>query len=262
VANNVWDAADYDTRFGFVTRSGDDLIDALDPGPGQQILDLGCGPGRHSAQMSQRGADVVGLDLDPDMLAKARADHPGVDFVSADAASFTLADLGRDRPFDGCLSNAALHWMNPQVQVLGNVRAVLRGGARFVAEMGGAGNIATLDRALVSALAGLGIEGVEPPGTHFPTLAEQAGNLEAAGFRVEWAHWFPRPTPLEPGSTPADWVRHFRAPAWAAVPADLRGEFADLIDRYCEAHGLRSDSGWVADYCRLRFIAVADASGA
>jgi SAM-dependent methyltransferase len=196
------------------------------------------------------------------MLAKAREDHPGVDFVAADATSFTLADLGRDGPFDGCLSNAALHWMNPQSQVLRNVRAVLRPGARFVAEMGGAGNIATLDRALTWALSRLGVEGIDPPGTHFPTLGEQAGHLEAAGFRVDWAHWFPRPTPLEAGSAPADWVRHFRAPAWAGVPADLRGELALLIDQYCDAHGLRSETGWVADYCRLRFVAVAGGAGA
>ncbi len=257
MANNQWDAVAYDTNFGFVTRYGDDLIDTLNPTVGQQILDLGCGPGRHAAEMAARGADVVGMDLDPAMLAKARADHPQVHFVEADALSFTLTDLDRAEPFDGCLSNAALHWMNPQLTVLRNVRSVLRPGARLVAEMGGAGNISTLDEALMAAIERWGLDDVEPPGTRFPTLGEQAADLEAAGFRVEDARWFRRPTPLEPGSSAADWVRHFRARAWAAVPEELRDQMAAAIDAYAAQHGLLTESGWMADYCRLRFNAVA-----
>jgi hypothetical protein len=57
---------------------------------------------------------VVGMDADEGMLAAARLAHPDVPFVRADAVSFGLADLGVDRPFDACVSNAALHWMTPQ----------------------------------------------------------------------------------------------------------------------------------------------------
>lgn len=257
MANNAWDAAQYDSSFGFVTRHGDDLVEVLDPQPGERVLDLGCGTGHHAAMVAARGAAVVGMDLDDAMLAKARHDHPQVRFIRADGTHFGLADLGVDDLFDACLSNAALHWMTPQAAVLRNVRAVLAEGGRFVAEMGGDGNIAALDSALRRALAEQGLANIAVPQNHFPTIGQQAGALEAAGFRVEQASWFRRPTPLEPGSTPADWTRHFRAAAWSQVPEQQQAAVSARVDELARAAGLGGPGGWVADYCRLRFVAVA-----
>ena len=153
------------------------------------------------------------------MLARARIEHPEVTFVEADATLFDLGTLGAQRPFDGCLSNAALHWMTDQASVLRNVRAVLRSGAPFVAEMGGAGNIAALDESLRAALDDLGLGEIPIPANHFPTVGQQSTLLEAAGFRVEHAMWFPRPTPLHPGTTAAGWTRQFRTAVWDAIPS-------------------------------------------
>ena len=197
------------------------------------------------------------MDLDDSMLAKARQDHPAVRFVRADGTDFGLGDLGVDDPFDACLSNAALHWMTPQEAALRNVRAVLVEGGRFVAEMGGDGNIAALDAALRRALAEHGLTGIELPQNHFPTIGQQAAALEAAGFRVERASWFRRPTPLEPGSTPADWTQHFRAAAWHQVPEPQQAAVATRVDELARAAGQWDSGRWVADYCRLRFVAVA-----
>lgn len=257
MANNPWDAAEYDAAFGFVTRHGDALIDDLSPQPGERVLDLGCGTGHHAAVIAARGATVVGLDLDDSMLAQARQAHPEVRFVRADGTDFGLGELGVDEPFDACVSNAALHWMTPQEAVLRNVRAVLVEGGRFVAEMGGEGNIAALDRALRGALAESDLAGIAVPRNYFPTLGQQAGVLEAAGFRVERASWFRRPTPLEAGSTPADWIRHFRAAAWGQVPESQRAAVEARVNDLALAAGLWRAGHWVADYCRLRFVAVA-----
>ncbi len=261
-ANNPWDAAQYATTFGFVSRLGDDLIDLLDPRPGETVLDLGCGTGRHAAAIAGRGCRVVGMDADEQMLAKARADSADVDgshlsFVRADAGSFDLAGLGVEHPFDACFSNAALHWMIPALPVLRNVRGVLGRGGRFVAEMGGAGNIAALDAALREALDDLGLGHVAVTENFYPTIGEQASLLEEAGFRVESAWWFRRPTPLEPGVGASGWTRHFRAGVWAVVPEHLHAELGRLVDQYGEARGLLGSGRWVADYCRLRFAAVA-----
>jgi hypothetical protein len=122
--------------------------------------------------------------------------------------------------------------------------------------MGGEGNIAALDTALRRALAEHGLAGIEVPQNHFPTIGRQA-TLEAAGFRVEEASWFRRPTPLEPGTTPADWTQHFRATAWDQVPQEQRAAVASRVDQLAAAAGLWDTGRWVADYCRLRFVAVA-----
>ena len=147
--------------------------------------------------------------------------------------------------------------MTPQDAALRNVRDVLVEGGRFVAEMGGDGNIGALDAALRRALAEQGLANIELSQNHFPTIGQQAATLEAAGFRVELASWFRRPTPLEPGSTPADWTRHFRAAAWGQVPEPQRAAVATRVDELARAAGLWDSGRWVADYCRLRFVAVA-----
>jgi hypothetical protein len=137
--------------------------------------------------------------------------------------------------------------------VPGNVRGVLVEGGRFIAEMGGDGNIA----ALRGALAQQGLAGVEVPRNLFPTIGRQAGLLDAAGFRVAQASWFRRPTPVDAGSTAADWTRHFRATAWAQVPEQQRAAVGVRVDEPAHAAGLRDCGRWVADYCRLRFVALA-----
>ncbi|HEX6886670.1 MAG TPA: methyltransferase domain-containing protein [Candidatus Nanopelagicales bacterium] len=257
MTRNPWDARRYDDTFGFVAQHGDALLDLLDVQPGERVLDLGCGTGRHAGALAAAGALVVGLDADPAMLARARAEHPDIAFVAADAAEFGLAELGAVTPFDACLSNAALHWMTPHDAVLRNVRAVLREGGRFVAELGGAQNIATLDAALRDGLHDLGLDDAPVVRNHFPTVGEEASALEAVGFRVEQAAWWRRPTPLPEGTSAADWTRQFRATTWAAVPAERHQALHEAIDGHAAALGLLEPEGWVADYCRLRFVAVA-----
>lgn len=255
--SNPWDAKEYDATFGFVTHYGNDLLQLLPVEPGDRVLDLGCGTGHHAAALAQRGVQVVGLDADAAMLKRARAEHQGVTFVEADATAFTLDDVQADEPFDACFSNAALHWMRPQERVLANVRSVLADGAPFVAEMGGAGNIAGMDAALRAALEDCGLAGIGVPANYFPTVGMQSTLLEAAGFRVDLMRWFERPTPLAEGTTAADWTKHFRAMVWREVPPALAVELADRVDRHAAAGGLLTDSGWFADYCRLRFVATA-----
>ena len=60
----------------------------------QQILDVGCGTGRHSIRLAQRGACVTGTDFSQGMLDKARA-QPG-----ASAINFVHHDLTTPFPFD------------------------------------------------------------------------------------------------------------------------------------------------------------------
>ncbi len=252
---NRWDAEAYDTDFSFVSRYGDELLDLVGDVTGRRVLDLGCGTGRHAADLAARGAAVIGVDADADMLSRARREHPDVRFLQLDAYDLSLANLGEAEPFDACFSNAALHWMTDQARVLHNVRSILLEGGRFVAEMGGAGNIATLDGALRDALAAVGRPEIGVVANYFPTVDQQVALLEESGFRVDLVTWFRRPTPLAPGSTAADWTRHFRASTWAETPAELHGELGAQID--ARAASLRTAEGWHADYCRLRFVAVA-----
>jgi ubiquinone/menaquinone biosynthesis C-methylase UbiE len=60
--------------------------------PGATVVDVGCGTGRAVAELAERGADAIGVDLDPAMLAAARGRFPGIDVRAADAADLPLGD--------------------------------------------------------------------------------------------------------------------------------------------------------------------------
>ena len=62
--------------------------------PGGSALDVACGSGRLTAELARRapGGRVVGLDFSPAMLARARLDHPRLEFVEGDALALPFAD--------------------------------------------------------------------------------------------------------------------------------------------------------------------------
>ncbi|WP_250563205.1 class I SAM-dependent methyltransferase [Sphaerisporangium fuscum] len=246
-----WNARAYDSSFGYVSAQGEPLIELLDPCPGERILDLGCGTGVLTAEIAARGAVVTGLDGSPTMVEAARVQHPGLTFVIGDAAGFSVTE-----PYDAVFSNAALHWMarDPDA-VIRCVRAALAPGGRFVAELGGAGNCAALTSAMLTAWREYGLPEPELP-WYFPTPAEYALRLEKGGFTVRLLEYFDRPTPLDdcPGGA-ADWVRMFAGSLLDGVPPAVVEPLLRRVNELA-APALRRESGWVADYVRLRFAAV------
>jgi SAM-dependent methyltransferase len=87
------DLAEYESRFTDDAAHGEaDFIAAMDP---RSVLDAGCGTGRLAIELDRRGIDVVGVDLDPDLLDLARQKAPNIEWVLAD-----LAKLRLGRTFD------------------------------------------------------------------------------------------------------------------------------------------------------------------
>ncbi len=78
----------------------DALIDLLDIGPGQRVLDVGCGTGRHSRAFAARGFDVVGVDISPRFVEVANE-------RAGDSEQYVVADATRlmfDAEFDAVIS--------------------------------------------------------------------------------------------------------------------------------------------------------------
>jgi trans-aconitate 2-methyltransferase len=103
-----WDASQYSVFLDDRTRPARDLLARVDVDAPRRVLDVGCGPGNSTALLRARwpGAEIVGLDSSPEMLAKARQELPDVEFVEAD-----LRDWVPPAPFDVVYSNATLHWV-------------------------------------------------------------------------------------------------------------------------------------------------------
>jgi trans-aconitate methyltransferase len=239
-----WDSALYDDRHSFVWKKAADLIDLLDPQPGERILDLGCGTGHLTAQIAERRAEVIGLDASASMIAQARQNYPKLKFVLADARKFELGS-----GFDAVFSNAALHWIPEPAPVIASVARALKPGGRFVLEMGAKGNIARIVEALTTVL-----EAAQNP-WYFPTAAEYASVLEQQGFEVEALWTIERWNKLEhPERGLREWLEMFAGSWFEGIPAKARGSLITEIESRLRPTLFR-DNAWWADYRRLRVIA-------
>ncbi|QGG94489.1 class I SAM-dependent methyltransferase [Actinomarinicola tropica] len=95
----------YVERFRTMAAEGADLagearlVDAMVP-RGARLLDAGCGPGRVGGELHRRGHTVVGVDVDPVLIAAAEEDHPGPTWLVGDLAELDLPARGIDEPFD------------------------------------------------------------------------------------------------------------------------------------------------------------------
>ena len=245
---NNWDSSEYATHGSFVSDLGRPVLSLLDVTPGMRVLDLGCGDGTLSLEMQKMGAVVVGIDSSPDMVARAVA--AGVDARVGDGQHMVFTG-----EFDAVFSNAALHWMaqNPQAVVDGVFRA-LKPGGKFVAEMGGKGNVAHIVEAFSQALHHAGLDPDIERLWYFPSDEAYSDHLRKAGFTVDSIDIFERPTPLPTGIEP--WLRMFGRPLLMRLPANDRDHAVKRIVNTLEPY-LRDPQGrWVADYVRLRFVAT------
>lgn len=243
----TWNAQAYATNGSFVHGMAGGVAEWLAPQPGERILDLGCGDGQLTARLAGSGARVEGVDASPQMVAAARGRGLKVTEASAESLPFAAGS------FDAVFSNAALHWVRNQDAMMAEVRRVLSPGGRFVAEMGGQGNVAAIRVALIATLARYGYAQLEDDVNYYPTPEAYTRRLERHGFRVERIELIPRPTPLGEGGLAA-WLTTFRSGVLAGLSETLREtvvhEATDLAaNALCD-----EDGNWVADYVRLRFI--------
>lgn len=243
-----WDTQRYLGRHGFIIERGQALADLLAPQAGERILDLGCGTGDIAAAMAARGAQVVGIDASPAMIASARERFPRQDFRVADAAALPF-----EAEFDAVFSHAVLHWVARAADAARGIARALKPGGRFVAEFGGHRNCEALEAAFAGALEHIAGRDYRSP-WFFPRLPDYAALLESHGLVVRAAWHFELPTPLKGEDGLRQWFIQF-------LPHPLDGldeATRDAVLAATEAAlqpAIWRDGAWWADYRRLRVVA-------
>ncbi len=150
----------------------------LRPQNGENILDIGCGDGSVSLEIKRLGCKVLGIDINPAMIEKARA-------KGLEALLIEAEDMFFDREFDAVFSLSALHWMRQPSLVLESVNRALKMGGRFVAEMPAYGNLDAVLNAFLEFFSEQGKIALYLIPWYLPTEKDYKERLEQKGFLVK-----------------------------------------------------------------------------
>ncbi|WP_214483427.1 class I SAM-dependent methyltransferase [Bacillus sp. SM2101] len=249
---NSWNANLYDDKQHFVSNFGKELIELLNPQEGEEILDLGCGTGDLANEIFQFGSVIVGIDSSEEMIQQARSKYPSISFLIQDGETFLTHDK-----YDAVFSNAAIHWMKQTSKVVENISHALKPGGRFVAEFGGKYNVETIIKAISSVLySEFGIDASVRNPWYFPSVGEYTTLLEEHGFTVHYAQYFDRPTLLADQEEGLNhWLDSFASDFFVGFSEEQQLHLYRLVNEKIKPQ-LFHQGSWVADYKRIRIIAV------
>lgn len=173
---DLWSESYDSTANPVVAMDSRHTIKMLAPGPGELILDAGCGTGRNLSQLLSAASKPVGIDFSPGMLRVARRNFPDVPIA--------LADLEQSLPFENETFDAVLcaligEHLNEMSAAFREFHRVLKPGGRLVfsvyhPKMSAAGIEANFERSGVEYRLGA---------VHY-SVQQHVELLEEAGFEV------------------------------------------------------------------------------
>ena len=247
MTQQTWRAKQYQQDAAFVAELGASLLEWLDPQPNEFILDLGCGDGTLTEKIAAIGAQVMGVDASISMVNATASRGLDAQVMNGQALTFS-------QDFDAVFSNAALHWMPNAMAVLQGVYCSLKPNGRFIAELGGAGNIQAICSAMQQVFAENPEFGTFINPWFFPTDTQYQALLEQAGFTVTKLELYQRPTPLTSGLQA--WLSVFAEYLIQNLNPQQTEHFLKQVEHKLKPVLFSEEHGWVADYVRLRLIAI------
>ncbi len=240
-----WDAATYDRVSDPQVAMAARVLDRLPLDGDETVLDAGCGSGRVTELLLERLPEgrVIAVDQAESMVEHARerlGDRALV--LRSDLTELSLAEQ-----VDAVFSNAVFHWIADHPLLFERLNAVLRPGARLVAQCGGEGNIAEFHR-IARAVASEKpfapyLDGWQGP-WNFAGADVTAARLEQAGFE-EVETWL-EPYPVTPEDPRAYFTAVCLGPPLEQLPEELRERYVDAV---------YERAGGTLDYVRLNMNA-------
>jgi trans-aconitate 2-methyltransferase len=240
--NYSWDAKDYAKNSQNQFQWAKELIPKLKLKGNEALLDIGCGDGKITAELSKclPNGRAVGMDSSAQMINLAKNTFPNNDYPNLTFQVVDARKLIFNEDFDIAFSNAALHWIVDQKSVLEGVQRSLKHGGRLLFQMAGKGNAKDILN-IIDEFAVL-----EPWKKFFSNMTfpygffdpeEYRAFLCQAGLVPVRVELFPKDMKHQGREGLAGWVRTTWLPFTDRLPVELRVSFVDLIvKRYLELH--------------------------
>lgn len=253
----TWDPAQYLKFADHRLRPARDLLARIPEIGPDTVYDLGCGPGNITRLLAERwpAARVIGVDSSADMLEKAGAEAPGVEFVQAD-----LEHWSPSRPAGLVFSNATMQWLGDHETLFPRLMSFVAPGGVLAVQMprNFAAPSHTLLRETVQdapwrdRLARLHRnDPVAPPQVYHRLLAPHAAAVDI--WEVEYLQRLVGPNPV------VEWTRGtaLRPFLDALSPADREAFLADYSRRVAAAYPVEADGATLFPFRRLFIVATA-----
>lgn len=243
-----WNAEDYEKHSQAQQKWAMELIGKLSLQGSEDVLDLGCGDGKVTAEIARLVCDgsVIGVDSSRSMIGLAAGRYPSNSYSNLSFKLMDASHLSFKEYFDVVFSNAALHWVKNHKPVLNGIFKCLKSGGKILLQMGGKGNA----REILSVLEEIQSHPEWQPyfsNFNFPYgflgIEEYEKMLLASGFKITRVELVQKDMAHDGKQGLEGWIRTTWLPYIERVPKKKQDKFIKAIStKYIERMPLDSNS--------------------
>ena len=244
--NYKWDAREYEKHSQGQKIWARELIEKIPLKGTENVLDLGCGDGKVTADIAKIVSEgsIIGVDNSAEMIKLASNRHSGAIYQNLAFQEMDAENLNFNDRFDLIFSNAVLHWVKDHKAVIKGMFKSLKQGGRVLFQMGGKGNAA----GIVDVFSELQTEKkwnsyfneFDFP-FYFPETNEYKALLLDYGFTLNRIELIPKKMEHAGVEALKGWIRTTWLPYTERVPKEERERFIDIVSKeYIERYSANS----------------------
>jgi trans-aconitate 2-methyltransferase len=238
--NYKWDAEDYLNFSSEQQKWGRELIAKLNLKEDDEVLDIGCGNGKITAEISLKveKGHVTGIDNSEPMIQSAKKNFPPSEYQNLSFEVCDAREIYFQEQFNVVFSNAALHWVDDHKKVLNGISKSLKPGGRILLQFGGKGNAAQafliINEIIKDEKWGEYFQDLKFP-YNFPGENEYSDMISKSGLNVKRVQLIEKDMMHEGETGFAGWVRTTWLPYTSRIPENEREKFiTQIVKRYVE----------------------------
>jgi len=229
-----WNAEDYQQNSTAQQQWARELIAKLVLTGSENVLDLGCGDGKVTAEIADRisHGTVIGIDNSDAMIALASQQYPASRYPNLAFERMDARELAFENQFDVVFSNAVLHWIKDHHPVIEGLFKSLKPGGKILLQMGAKDGVSSylsvLNQILLLPEWNTYFQNFEFPYS-FMGVEDYEVMLLAAGFQTQRVELIAKDAVHANREKFKGWIRTTWLPYTERVPEGEREQFIELI---------------------------------